>query len=46
MSGKALNGLSLDYIQTNHCLNGIIGLSESLGQFAITVDGKGKVNST
>lgn len=46
MSGKVLNGLSLDYFQTNHCLNGIIGLFESFGQFAIIVDGRGKVTST
>lgn len=46
MSGKVLTGLSLDYFQTNHRPNSIMGLPKSLDQFAITVRGGGKVNPT
>lgn len=38
--------LSLDYFQTNHYQNSIVGLPECLDQFAITVGGGGKVNPT
>lgn len=46
MSGKELTGLSLDYFQTNHRLNGIMGLPDCLDQFAITVGEGRKVNPT
>lgn len=45
MLGKVLIRLSLDYFQTNHYQNSIVGLTECLDQFAITVGG-GKVNPT
>ena len=39
-----LTGLSLLYFQTNHHLNGIMGLPDSSDQFAVTIGGRRKVN--
>ena len=44
MSGNVLTGLSLRCFQTNHRLNGIMGLPDYLDQFAVTTGGRRKVH--